>query len=456
MAGIGFELRKLYGKGAYYSIAEAYGYAGLLSAGPWIISIIGILALNFVHYKDISPEIIPQFQVSITYLIAVSLIVSGIAQHSFTRYVADQLFVRCPDRVLPNFNGALLILTVGSGVLGYILAALCLPEENLYYQLLVSSCFVILCDIWLLVNLLSGLKTYKTICLVFFLGYGVSILVAYFLRYFGLEGLMTGFGIGQFILLVGLSFAVYYGYPSDRLIEFDFLKPNKIFISLVFTSVFYNLGVWIDKFIFWYMPLTKHSVIGLLNSSPIFDVPLFLAFITIIPGMAAFLFHMEIDFTAHYARYYNAIREGATLSQIINYRYQLIISAKEGIYDIIKVQGVMVFVIFAVGPNILSWLHISTYYIYLLNVDTIGASLLVLFLSLLNIIFYLDKRRWALILSAVFLVGNLVFTLITVKLGVFYYGYGFAASLIVVCVLGALLLDHDFNQLEYETFTHID
>ena len=44
MAGIGFELRRILVKDSYTSTLRAYIYAGLISSGPWVLSIIGLAA----------------------------------------------------------------------------------------------------------------------------------------------------------------------------------------------------------------------------------------------------------------------------------------------------------------------------------------------------------------------------------------------------------------------------
>ena len=73
-------------------------------------------------------------------------------------------------------------------------------------------------------------------------------------------------------------------------------------------------------------------------------------------------------------------------------------------------------------------------------------------LGLLNIFFYLDKRGRVLLLTALFTVLNLGLTLLSIKLGPFYYGYGFALALIITIGVGMALLDSDLDKLEYETF----
>lgn len=454
MAGIGFELRKLLGNASYLNIAKTYGYSGFLSSGAWIVTIIGVIGLNLLHNSKFLPvNSIAHFQISVTYLIALSLIFSSIAQHSFTRYVADRIFDERRDKILPNLNGILLLLIFGSGFFGLSLTLIFFSNESLYYQIFMLSSFVILCNIWLITNLLSGLKNYKLISLIFTLGYSSMIAISWIFIKYGINSLMFGFWIGQFIIMVCLIFSIYREYPSNRFIEFEFLKPNKMFISLVFSSFFYNLGIWIDKFIFWYAPDTSHQVAGVLHSSPIYDAPFFLALTTIIPGAAVFFFYMETDFFSYYRKYYNAIITKSTLTQIISYRYQLVDSAKNAILKVIKIQMLIIVIFFTLGDKILTWLHLSVYYTYLLNVDILGCSCLIVFLCLLNIIFYLDRRKTALMLSLIFLVSNFLFTIITLHLGIFYFGYGFALSLLMVCIVGAFKLNQAFNQLEYEAFT---
>ena len=46
MAGIGFELRKLMRRDSFWGLLRAYGYAGLISSGPWVLSILGVMGIG--------------------------------------------------------------------------------------------------------------------------------------------------------------------------------------------------------------------------------------------------------------------------------------------------------------------------------------------------------------------------------------------------------------------------
>lgn len=48
MAGIGFELRKMLKRDSLLGLLRAYTYAGIISSGPWILSIVGILLIGIL------------------------------------------------------------------------------------------------------------------------------------------------------------------------------------------------------------------------------------------------------------------------------------------------------------------------------------------------------------------------------------------------------------------------
>jgi polysaccharide biosynthesis protein PelG len=219
--------------------------------------------------------------------------------------------------------------------------------------------------------------------------------------------------------------------------------------------LFYNAGIWADKFLFWYNPHTSHAVLGFMRASVIYDMPMFLAIITMIPGLAVFLFRMETDFVENYQRYYMTIQAGGDLDQIRERHILMIESARAGIFDIAKVQAMVILLIFIVGPEIMTSLGISKTYLYLFRIDVISTGLLVIFLGMQNVLFYLDRRHQALLVNVVFFSLNVIFTLISFKLGAFYYGYGFAAALFVSNLVTMLLLNFDFKDLEYETFMRV-
>ena len=454
MAGIGFELRKLLEKDSYFGLFQAYAYAGIISSGPWVLSIVGILFVGFLSLGVVFPHIlIVQFQVSVTYLILSSLILTGFIQLGFTRFIADNLFRKLDKEVLPNFNGMLLVVTSVSGIVGLLAIFLFFSGMSVPYRILMLSGFVILCAIWVATIFLSGMKQYKEIVVLFAIGYTVTVFGALLLRSHGMEGLLLGFVIGHFVLLVGMVTLTLRTFPLvDSFISFDFMRRGAMYTSLVWAGFLYNLAVWADKLMFWFYPDTSQEIIGPLRASLIYDFPIFLAYLAIIPGMAVFLVRIETDFVEYYEKFYDAVREGGSLDHIETMRDNMLFTVRQGLFEIVKIQAIAVLLVFVLGEKLLGWLGISSLYLPLLDVDVVAAGLQVVLLGILNIFFYLDKRRIVVFLCVLFLFANIALTSLSLYLGASYYGYGFALSLLITVLTGMQLLSRKLDTLEYETF----
>ncbi|MCI4400140.1 MAG: exopolysaccharide Pel transporter PelG [Campylobacteraceae bacterium] len=453
MAGIGFELRKILKKDSYSSLFRAYIYAGIISSGPWILSILGVLIIGMLSFGVVIPGLlITQFQVSITYLYVFSLILTGTLQLSFTRYIADTLFAKGNTLVLPTFHGAIFLTVLSGALFALPILIFLFPNESILYRVLMFSAFITLSCIWIASILLSGMKHYKAIVVNFAIGYSVSVLFALLFRDYGLVGLLGGFWIGQVVLLLGMMGLAIRTYPSNKFISFDFLQKGKMFKVLIWVGVLYNTAVWIDKIMFWFYLPTSEAVIGPLRASPIYDTPIFLAYLSVIPGMAVFLVRIETDFVEYYDKFYTAVREGATLSYIHIMRNEMVYAIKQGIFEIIKIQAMAILIIYIMAPKILELVGISNLFLSLLYIDVIAAYMQIVLIGLLNIFFYLDKRDIVLELTVIFLILNTLFTALTLWLGALFYGYGYALSLLITILIGFYKLDKSLEHLEYETF----
>jgi len=418
-----------------------------------VLSIIGILVVGILSIgTKVADHQIVSFQMTVTYVTAASLIFSGTVQLAFTRYIADRLYENHPESILPSFNGMLLIVTMASAIVGMPVIFFLFPEQSILYRLLLLSAFILMCAIWVSAVFLSGMKMYKQIIGLFALGYTIVVMLSLLLREYGVEGLMMGFIIGHYVLLIGMIFLTYFHYQSDRLISFDFFKPGAMFVSLMLAGLFYNSGIWADKILFWYNVNLSQEVIGPLRRSIIYDFPIFLSYLSLIPGMAVFLVRIETDFVEYYMEFYSNVRDGASLDAIEKSRNRMAMAARQGLFDIAKLQAIVILAVIAIGAEILDWIGISQSYLSLLQIDVVSASMQVLLLGILNIMFYLDRRHMVVWVTLLFLISNIIFTMLSQSLGTAYYGYGYAFSLLLTVSVGLVLLNRHFNQLEYKTF----
>lgn len=453
MAGIGFELRKILARDSYFALVRAYAYAGLISSGPWVLSILGLVAIGLLSVNlNVQTLMITQFQVSVTYLIMGSLILTGVLQLSFTRWVSDQLFRLKKEAIVPNFAGVLLVTNAVAGTLALLLVFFSFHQESVIYRALMVAGFVTMCDIWIATVFMSGLKFYKTIVALFGCGYGISVLMAALLRGKGLEGLLAGYVIGQFLMLMGMIFIILRSFPAEKLIAFDCFKRGAMYPSLMAVGFLFNLAIWADKIVFWIAPETGKQVIGPLHASVIYDMPVFLAYLGIIPGMAVFLVRFETDFVEWYDKFYNAVRAGGSLEEIARMRDEMVFAIHRGLFDIIKIQTLSVLLLVVFAPTLFAKLDISALYLPLFYVDAVAASLQVALLAVMNVFFYLDKRPAVLMTVALLSVLNVALSVVSLKLGAVYYGYGLALAMLLTLLFSLRVLERKLGRLEYETF----
>ncbi|MDX1801636.1 MAG: exopolysaccharide Pel transporter PelG [Marinobacter sp.] len=453
MAGIGFELRRLSRGETYTSLLRAYAYAGIIGSGPWVLSILAVLVLGLMSVGLVGESaLITQFQISVTWLIALSLVYTGGLQLLFTRYVADRLFDHQPERVVPNLIGLLLVTLTPALVLAALAAFWLLPDTSVSYRLLMVIGFMLLCFAWILTVLLSGLKQYGAVLKLYALGYTTAVCAGLWLRTWGLEGLLLGFVGGQAFLVMGMFTLIWREYPPAHLLEFDFCGRGRLHFWLLPAGLFFNAGVWVDKFMFWLWPESGERIIGALHASVIYDTPIFLAYFTIIPGMAVFLLRMEVDFVMAYDRYYEAVRKGGALSAIRHQRDAMVLAARDGVLDILKLQGITLLFLVAFGKQALAALGISTLFAPQLVIDSLGVMLQLLVMAALNILFYLDRTRSAALITLVMLLSNAVLTPLSLWLGPFFYGYGFAAAMLITALAALAVANRSLDRLNYETF----
>jgi uncharacterized membrane protein len=193
-------------------------------------------------------------------------------------------------------------------------------------------------------------------------------------------------------------------------------------------------------------------VIGPLRASVLYDLPIFLAYLSAIPAMAVFFLRLEADFAQRCSAFVRAVQGGAPLDRIERIQAAMVASVRRGFAEILQVQGVTLVGVLVAGPALLDAAGLSPLHLRLLLVDAAAVALQVAFLAVLNVLFYLDERRPALWLIAVFAGGNLAFTMISQALGPDWYGFGFATAALVATASGLPVLSRKLERLDRDIF----
>lgn len=459
MAGIGFELVNLLKKNTYGGALLAYSLTTLISAGPGLFAIISLAIVCFFSLFAIpTPLIVRQFLTVVIFLFSGSMIISSLLQYTFFRFAADLVFLKKFDLITPNFLGVLLVQLIGSICFSLPVALYFFSDYSVSLKILLVSNFVILSLIWISTVLLTGFKSYRHIVWAFVLGYTSMIVVhfSYPLRQNDVVFLLFEFLLAQSILFAFLLHAIIDFYPTDTLIQFKFLKKENIHYTLVFANFFYTLGFWIDKYLFWFNPDTGYSIFPPLRLSPIYDLPMFISTLTIIPGSAVFMLQMESKFSLIFPKVMSTIFKRKTLAEIDAICNKLILSGREALYSLIRTQAIVTVIVFLSVLFIFLFFDIMTIYLNLLLILIVAASLNVILWALLSMLYYMTQYLHALYVSLIFVISNLVFTEASLYAGPLYFGYGFSFSLLLAIIFALFFLDKDFKNIEYTAFMMVD
>lgn len=450
MAGIGFELRKLLGGGSFLAEMRAYLYAALVSSGPWLLSVICLGVLSLYRVSGVSDAQREVFRTAVIYAYAFSLVHSGFFQLVATRYLADKLYLNQPEATLSTFITTCVPM-LGTGTVFGLLVLAPFPLSPAF-KVLEVLLFNLICLIWVSMAFISSVKDYLGIVYAYAAGglvsFGGAVLLG---ATHGLEGSMAGFACGQGLIVFWILSRLVTEFPSSRPWNREFLGYFKKYWDLALVGLLYNLAVWADKFVFWAAPDSR-LIAAPFATHDLYEGPIFLSYLTIVPTLAVFLIKIETGFYEHYRDYYKKIVGRKRLGEILREKTLMVAMLRESMRQVFIVQGGVSGVCLLYAPDILKVMGLSPIQIPMFRVAVIASFLQVLMSLCVIVLFYFDLRRRVLVVTLSYLVGNAGFSLLSVHLGFPYYAYGYLCACLLALFVGFHLLDRSVRDLEFITF----
>ncbi len=452
MAGVGFELNKILNRQGYSSLLQAYGYAALIGSGPWLVSVFSLALLGIVLTGVGLTEQIRVFFVSVSIVYAFTLVFTGPIQMVLTRYSADQEYNRTPENIFPAFVYTLAWGSLFFALLGLIIFVKFVPAPPLF-QLSAAMLMMLVGGIWIASIFLTAIKDYKQVLIGFLVGSLTSLFAAGMGgKWFGLSGAMIGFVFGHAALLLLLFSAIYKEVGNRDVGTPVFIGQLRKYYKLAIAGFCYNLGIWIDKFLFWWLDPSAQQVAGMLYASPVYDRVVYFTFLTIVPGMAVFLLKLETEFAVANESFFQHVLRKGTLAQITEKKRELIETLQDGLGLLIKVQGLVTVFLILAADDVLRWLGLFAIQTGIFQIALVGTFLLVIFMSLLMVLHYLDKQKDAMACCVLFVVANGLVTWFSILAGERWFGVGFLIAAGLGMITSAILVNFHVKNLEYDTF----
>ena len=454
MAGIGFELRKLFvGRGAISKV-RAYAYAGIITSGTMVLAVVLMLGVQLLSRALGATDIqVETLVVLMIYAMLGSLILSSLLQMLLSRFVADMMYQKFSERILPSlFGGALLLMIPGGLAYGWFLwtaEGITVLDKVLNWGL-----FMVLIMVWLQMAYITAAKDYKRILIGFAGGVLTVFVLGSVLLFFGMSpvtGMMLALFCGYGIMMVSFNGVLLTIFPVGKGSIMSFIEWIGKYPDLVFIGFFSMTGAFVHLIVMWFSPLGT-VVAGKFVYAPLHDAAAFFAYLVAVPTSINFVVSVEVNFYQRYKRFFSAITGGGTLSEIRLARDNMKKVLTQEIFRLTQVQ-VFVMVLFTVLMRyVLESLSFTRDMISMFQVMSVGYSAYALGSSMLLLQLYFNDRKGALMTCMLYFTLNLVGTILTMNRAPMYYGLGMTAAGIVMYVFGLLRLLVYVRSIDYHVF----
>ncbi|AZB43956.1 hypothetical protein CEF21_17460 [Bacillus sp. FJAT-42376] len=460
MAGIGFQLQKLFKEDYYSSRLKAYLYSLFVTAGPWLIVISTILVLQLLlkAVPGVNAENKQLFMISVSYCFMFSQVLFGFQQLVVTRYTADCLYEKKEEKIFPSFLGFSSVTIVMAFVLWFVFALL----SPLYwgYKCWMLALFVLLNLIWIMLLYLSGAKNYQSIAFAFLAGGIFSVLCMFSLlkwnpfpagQWLSASVMMGSFTAGMAVTFLWLIYAMLRTFPSrGAAMPFEYLSYFDKYPLLALTGVFYNAGLWVSNWLIW--ANGGEWLLDTFRYHPDYDTALFYAYLTILPTYVIFVVSIETRFYERYRAFFSFINEGGTLTQIKKSKTSMLLVLKQEVERLIRNQGFISLAILFLSISILPLFAGNEQVLRIFRLTLIGAFCNGMTMVMMLLLLYFDDRMGAFRTSAVFFAGIALFTLILLPAGNGSYGVGFTIGSLISFLYSSTRLFRYVSKADYYVF----
>ena len=454
MAGVGFELKKLFTKKrGYLGAANAYIISAVVTEGPMILCMVMMFALRkIMQVAGASYGSQEIFLITTTYIMIFSLILSNTVLMFASRYISDCIYEERMDQILPSFYSFIFYLVIAGVLIGipYVLF-LKIPPVHKVLNLLQ---FGIMLIVWVQMSYLSAIKKYTRVLLGFLVAAIVSVGLAVVFSFVGMNTLTASFlasVVGFFVMMLMYMRELVCFYPKgeiDLFIFFPSLDKYKILIAVGF---FMAVGLFGHNFVYWFSDYRVEVIRGMVYCMK-YDVPCFFASITIIPFLIIFVVSLEVNFYKAYRRYFDSIQYGGALSNIRFERTAMEKTLFRELAHVFEIQFFVEIVCVSFLGNILGYIGFEREMLIIYRYLCFGYCFYMLLKSLIILLLYFDDRKGACLFSMEFAVLSVLFSVIALRFDIEAYGIGFLAAAVGTSVCGLVYLHRYIQKLEYHVF----
>jgi uncharacterized membrane protein len=456
MAGIGFELRRLSQRGGLFGQVAAGGHATFVTAGPWLVTVLalGIVQRNIVAVAP--PAEAYLLQALVIYAFCLTLLIAAPITIAAVRVSADDLYDRRVERVRGNFMLAVAACCLAGVALAVPLFAFGFGLAGA--DLLVAAAGVgAIAMVWPAMAFASMVKAYGSITLSFLAGLTVSVLATLTAASHGLGvGVQaSGFAAGLGLAAISLTATVTATFPgrmeSLRGSVGRMLGAARGHLPMVGGAAVAVAAVWADSWLVWLGPLGRAAGGGL-PTAPFYDSAMFVARLSMLPGLIAFLLSVDTAVHQRTRAFMSAIEDHGTLRRIESSLAEIGRTADSSMVRLIVLQAACCAILLALAPAVVAPAGLQYQQIGVLRFGILGALFHSIFFAATTLVLHFGRGRAYLGLQLIFCGTNAAATAATMVAPPQYLGMGYLAATALSAVAALAVLRLVLGRLDYLTF----
>jgi uncharacterized membrane protein len=441
MAGIGFELRKIFSHTTISSRIRGIAFATMTTIGPTLIFLVMLLSINITLQSLNVPE--PKqifFSAATLYVFLFAIIVTGTTGTTITRFISDRIHDAEEDYIPSAMLGTSTLISLLCAVFaGGMVILLVLDGINDLWILVPLYLLAIIVGItYNLMFFISALKEYLKITGAFLVGFIGSALT-----FWGLNQLSTLDVLAQILISMVVLFSIInliliyliltYFSQSNRK-YFAFLSYFKKHPYLSLSGFFYILTLYVPNLLYW-MFSTIAVQVSIFRVAPSYDMALFLAILVNLSTPVIFVVKVETKFFEKYQKYVGSLING-TYAVIEKYRKIMLKTMEIELFYIYEVQLIITIILTCAGILLLPMLGFGGLVLNYFLLLSIGVYCTYLMYFTVVFLYYFDDQWGSFITTLTFFLTTLAATVLALQWGVSVYPVALFVGGMVSWVVG--------------------
>lgn len=454
MAGIGFELKKLFkDNSGILNALKGYSVTAVVTEGPMILTMLMLFLIRYImKYYHASYKEQEIFLFMITYVMIFSLILSNTVLMLINRYISDCIYNEEMNNVLPSFFGVIFLILLIGGPVSWIYV--CTLPVSWMIRIAAVWQFCSMLVLWIQMAYLSAIKQYTYVLLGFLAGTIGSVGSAAVMMGIGWNQLlaaMWGAAIGFLIMMVLFMVQMIAYYPMGEFRLFGYFPALDRYGSLVATGFLMAFGLYAHNFVFWFSEF-RNQIFPTGVFCTRYDIPAFYATLTILPMLVQFVVSLETKFCKKNRFYFDTILYGGRLSEIQAAKQDMEKTLFRELAYMMEIQ--LIFTVFSVTflGNFLKTIGLDEGMTIIYRILCFGYCIYGLMKCLIIILLYFDDRKGACISAGMFAAASIVLSALSLSAGADFWGAGFLGAGILTTFYTIIRLKRYLNRLEYHVF----